>query len=171
MNHLLTLFLLISLTACTNFREPVIQIRTDIVINAPPAEVFAVLADFEQYPNWNPYHRSVQGEFVEGALLHIHIQRPDGEEIDVPPHMQTIVADREISWGGGIKGVFYGEHRFVLRPSAPGVTHLQHDEDFWGVAVPFTNISETELTKGYQGMNRALKTYVENRGSGHEITQ
>ena len=82
MNYLFPVFLLISLTACTNSREPVIQIRTDIVIQASPAEVFAVLADFERYPQWNPYHRSVQGEFVEGAPLNIHILRPDGEEVD-----------------------------------------------------------------------------------------
>jgi hypothetical protein len=171
MKHLLILLLLSALTACTNFSEPVIQIRTDIVIDAPPAEVYAVLSDFEQYPKWNPYHRSVQGEFVEGAPLQIHIRRPDGEEIDVPPHMHTIVADREISWGGGVRGVFYGEHRFLLEPRAAGATHLQHDEDFWGVAVRFTNISEAVLTEGYEGMNQALKTYVEARGSDHEFAQ
>jgi hypothetical protein len=171
MNYLFPLFLLIGLTACTNSREPVIQIRTDIVIEASPAEVFEVLADFKRYPQWNPYHRSVQGEFVEGAPLNIHIQRPDGEEIEVPPHMQSIVTDREISWGGGVKGVFYGEHRFVLTPSSNGATHLQHDEDFWGVVVQFTNISHAVLTEGYEGMNRALKVYVESRESGHEFTQ
>lgn len=171
MNYFLPVFLLISLTACTNAREPVLQIRTAIVIDAPPAEVFAVLSDFEQYPQWNPYHRSVEGEFVEGALLNIHIQRPDGEELDVPPHMQTIVTDREIVWGGGMKGVFYGEHRFLLTPDANGATHLRHDEDFWGVVVKFTNISQTVLTEGYEGMNRALKVYIESRESDHETTQ
>jgi len=164
MKKLLALLLVTSVTGCINSPEPVIQIRTDIEIDAPAAEVFAALADFEQYPAWNPYHRSVQGDFVEGAALSIHIQRPDGEEIDVPPHMQTIITDREISWGGGVKGVFYGEHRFLLEARGPGVTHLQHDEDFWGVAVRFTNISQAVLTEGYEGMNKALKIYVEAKG-------
>ena len=161
MKHLLSLVILASLSGCTNTREPVIQIRTEIVIDAPPSEVFAVLADFEQYPNWNPYHRSVLGEFVEGAPLQIHIVRPDGEEVDVPPHMRTIAPDREITWGGGVKGVFYGEHRFLLEPHSAGGTHLQHDEDFWGLAVRFSNISEAVLTQGYEGMNQALKSHVE----------
>jgi hypothetical protein len=60
--------------------------------------------------------------------------------------------------------VFYGEHRFLLEARGPGVTHLQHDEDFWGVAVRFTNISQAALTEGYEGMNQALKIYVEAKG-------
>jgi hypothetical protein len=161
MKRPIALLLLASMTGCINSPGPVIQIRTDIDIEAPAAEVFAVLADFEQYPNWNPYHRKVEGEFVEGAPLSIHIQRPDGEEIDVPPHMQTIITDREITWGGGVKGVFYGEHRFLLEARGPEHTHLIHEEDFWGVAVRFTNISQAVLTEGYEGMNRALKIRVE----------
>ncbi|MCP4372957.1 MAG: hypothetical protein GY797_33350, partial [Deltaproteobacteria bacterium] len=90
---------LMFLGGCTN-----ISIRTAIEIDAPKEEVYAVLADIESYPEWNPYHRKVEGKFVEGAALTIYVLRPDGKEVEVPPHMMRIIENEEITWGGGIRG-------------------------------------------------------------------
>jgi uncharacterized membrane protein len=53
-------------TGCSN-----IAIRTAVEINAPKQEVYAVLANLDYYPGWNPYHRRVEGKFEEGAELKI----------------------------------------------------------------------------------------------------
>lgn len=140
-----------------------IAIRTAVEIDAPSSQVYAVLADLESYPDWNPYHRKVEGDFVAGADLTVHVKRPDGKEVKVPPHMLRIEEDREITWGGGIRGIFYGEHRFILTPLGPNKTLLEHDEDFSGVAVGFADLPPDVLAEGYQLMNRALKERVENK--------
>lgn len=138
-----------------------ISIRTVVEIDAPRNQVFEVLADFERYPHWNPYHRQIDGEFKEGAELTVHVTRPDGVEVKVPPHMIRIVEDNEIIWGGGIKGIFYGEHRFILESTESGKTIVRHDEDFSGIAIGFADLPPGVIADGYHQMNMALKNKLE----------
>lgn len=146
------------LSACTTH----IPIRTEIVVQAPPERVFAVLTDFEKYPEWNPYHIRVAGKPEIGAELEVRVHRPDGKTVDVPAvHVLRLVADRELTWGGGMKGVFYGEHVFLLEPVAADRTRLVHNEDFMGLFIGFADLPPAVLTEGYNRMNRALKAYVE----------
>ena len=141
---------------CTN-----ISIRTAVEIDAPKEQVYAVLADLDSYPEWNPYHRKVEGEFKEGEELKIFVLRPDGKEVEVPPHMMRIIENKEITWGGGIKGIFYGVHTFKLQPSEQGKTVLSHNEDFSGIAVGFADLPPDVIADGYHQMNMALKALVE----------
>jgi len=145
-------------TGCSN-----IAIRTVVEIDATKDEVYAVLADLDSYPKWNPYHRKVEGTFEEGAKLKIHVSRPDGKEVEVPPHMMRIVENEEITWGGGIKGIFYGVHTFRLQPGGNGKTVLRHNEDFSGVAVGFADLPPDVIAEGYHQMNMALKALVESK--------
>ncbi len=149
---------LMFLGGCTN-----ISIRTAIEIDAPKEEVYAVLADIESYPEWNPYHRKVEGKFVEGAALTIHVLRPDGKEVEVPPHMMRIIENEEITWGGGIRGIFYGVHSFVLETQTSGKTLLKHNEDFSGFAISFADLPPDIIAEGYHQMNVALKKLVESK--------
>ena len=134
-----------------------IAIRTAVEIDAPREAVYAVLADLDAYPEWNPYHRKIQGEFEEGADMTISVTRPDGKQVEVPPHMMRIVENEEITWGGGIKGIFYGEHRFLLESTETGTTVLRHDEDFSGIAIGFADLPPGVIADGYHQMNVALK--------------
>ncbi|WP_158236038.1 SRPBCC domain-containing protein [Hydrogenovibrio sp. SC-1] len=138
-----------------------IAIRTSVEIDAPKEEVYKILADLDSYPNWNPYHRKVVGKFEEGAELKIFVLRPDGKEVEVPPHMMRIVENQEITWGGGIKGIFYGVHSFILESQAHGKTLLKHNEDFSGFAIGFADLPPDVIAEGYQQMNMALKKLVE----------
>jgi hypothetical protein len=150
--------LFLSITGCSS-----ISIRTSVEIDAPSEAVYAVLSDFESYPAWNPYHRKVKGVFQDGADLVVHVTRPDGKQVEVPPHMIRIVANKEITWGGGIRGIFYGEHSFLLEQISQDKTLLKHNEDFSGIAVGFADLPPEVIAKGYQLMNLALKERVESQ--------
>ncbi len=139
-----------------------ISIRTAIEIDAPKEDVYAVLANLENYQEWNPYHRKIDGEFAEGSDLTIYVTRPDGKQVEVPPHMITIEENREITWGGGIKGVFYGKHSFILEPIGNHKTLLKHNEDFSGLAIGFADLPSDIIAEGYHQMNRALQLKLEN---------
>lgn len=140
-----------------------ISIRTAVEIDAPRERVYQVLADLENYPNWNPYHRRVEGEFKEGEPLTVYVTRPDGVDVEVPPHMIKIDENREITWGGGIKGVFYGVHSFKLQESDSGKTLLMHNEDFTGFAISFADLPPDIIAEGYHQMNIALKRLLESK--------
>ena len=158
-NNMLVLTLLMFaaiITGCSS-----IAIRTAVQIDAPKEKVYAVLADLDSYPEWNPYHRKVEGKFEEGADLKIYVLRPDGKEVKVPPHMMRIVENEEITWGGGIRGIFYGVHSFILESDAENKTLLKHNEDFSGFAIGFADLPPDVIAEGYHQMNMALKDLLE----------
>ncbi len=161
MIRFLALSILVILAGCTTH----IPIRTEINIDAPRDVVFAKLIDFDDYANWNPYHVYVSGESEVGAELDITVQRPDGKRVDVPAvHVLRLEENRELTWGGGIKGVFYGEHVFLLESTGDGGTRLIHNEDFEGLFIGFADLPPDVLTEGYNLMNLALKTLLEDAG-------
>ena len=45
------------------------SIQTEIIINAPKEKVWKVLTDFENYPYWNTFIVSIEGELKEGSRL------------------------------------------------------------------------------------------------------
>jgi hypothetical protein len=95
------------------------HIHTEVMIHAAPEAVWSVLTDVDRYPDWNPYHVKVEtdGELVTGRRLVVQISKPNGDRVTIKPHVMRIAPGRELTWGGGIRGIFRGEHRFVLEPS------------------------------------------------------
>ncbi|MEM9495584.1 MAG: SRPBCC domain-containing protein [Pseudomonadota bacterium] len=144
--------------ACTTSKP----IETDIKIDAEPCTVFEVLADFDRYPEWNPYHIRVNGTLEVGAPLEVRVSRPDGKVVDVP-HVRLLEVEpcRTLVWGGGVSGVFRGEHRFDLVPGPANITKLSHTERFSGLFIGFADLPVDVLTQGYEEMNAALKSYIE----------
>ena len=155
---LVSLLVATALSGCTTRKT----IDTRIDIDAPPCEVYDILAAFENYPKWNPYHVRVVGSGVVGEPLEVRVARPDGVVVDVP-HMTLLEAEpcRALVWGGGVPGVFRGEHRFDLSARADGGTQLSHTEVFSGLFIGFADLSVPVLTEGYERMNEALRKEVE----------
>jgi hypothetical protein len=141
------------------------HIHTEITIAAEPATVWEAITDLNAYPAWNPYHRRVEttGDLVPGQRLVVHIRKPNDAQVVIKPHVIRIEPNRELTWGGGLKGIFHGEHRFVLEPVAGG-TRLVHSETFAGLAVRFASLDSIE--EGYELMNEALRRYVEQSATG-----
>ena len=88
----------------------------------------------------------------------VELDKPNGERVTIKPHVIRMEPERELTWGGGIRGVFQGEHRFILEPTGSG-TRLIHSEVFSGLAVRYAALGSVE--EGYELMNRALKTHAE----------
>lgn len=140
------------------------EVRTEILIERPLNKVYSALTEFDKYPQWNPYHVEVSGELKVGSKLEVNIRRPDGKEISLPPHLMVLDENREVTWGGGVKGIFYGEHRFILERVNESTTRLHHNEDFSGCAVYFADLPIEIIEQGYREMNVALKQYLESEG-------
>jgi hypothetical protein len=142
------------------------HVCTEVEIAAPPQAVWSVLADNANYPAWNPYHVQVTGEMAPGQKLMVHIHKPNGEETTVKPHLLRLVPNRELTWGGGVRGLFYGEHVFLLEETAEHHTRLIHKESFRGLAVRFVPLEA--IDEGYALMNEALKRHIEAGGTEQE---
>lgn len=139
-------------------------IRTEIVIDAPVAQVWEVLMDFDAYADWNPLFKHVSGNPAEGGTLSVLIQPNEKQGFTFSPTVLANKPPREFRWKGtfGPKRLFQGEHYFELRSLTDVQTHLIHGERFsgWLSFLLIPTILEA-VDEGFHAMNDALKVRVE----------
>lgn len=135
------------------------EIKTSIEINASPEEVWKILMNKEDYPKWNPFVKSLQGDLKKGACIAVNLQG-----MKFKPVIQTFIKNKEFSWLGhlGMKGLFDGRHLFKLIETENGNTIFEHGEQFQGFLVPLLKRKLlTETKPGFEAMNQSLKAQAE----------
>lgn len=138
-------------------------IFTEIEINASPEKVWQVLMEFDQYPDWNPFIRSISGVAAPSNTLDVFIQPPGSSGMRLKPVVLKHEPLSEFRWKGKlfISGIFDGEHYFKLEKISEGVTLFQHGEKFSGILVPFMGGILEKSKEGFMAMNTALKARCE----------
>lgn len=140
------------------------KLVADIEINATPEEVWAVLTDFDSFPEWNPFLTRLQGRIEVGRRISAHMQPAGGRGMDMTPIVTSVDPGRQIRWFGSfiVRGLFDGDH--TLRVEAMGdKTRFVQREIFTGVLVPFTRGLLARTQKSFEQMNEALKARVESK--------
>jgi hypothetical protein len=140
-----------------------LQLTTSIDIDAPPEAVWAVLSDLPSYPSWNPFIREASGQLAAGERLDLTMQPEGGRAMRFRPTVLEAEPGRELRWLGRLvaPGVFDGEHRFAIEPTAAG-SRLTQEERFTGVLVPLLARGLRKRTlPAFEQMNEALKERAE----------
>lgn len=138
-------------------------ISTTIDIQASPDAVWEVLTDFAAYRDWNPFMKRIEGVPEVGTKLVVHMSPPGGRGITFKPTVLAASPGRELRWLGklGVRGLFDGEHSFILTANADGTTQLSHGERFTGILVPLFKSTLNNSHAGFEAFNSALKQRVE----------
>ena len=139
------------------------QLHSEILIQATPAQVWAILTDFDRYADWNPFVVKATGIPEQGQRLSVTMSPPGGRPITLKPHVTEAAAGSVLEWWGhlGVRGILDGRHRFELHQVEAG-TRLVQMETFTGVLVPLLARSlDTGTLAGFNLMNAALKSRVE----------
>jgi hypothetical protein len=138
-------------------------IRTSISIDAEPERIWAVLADFDSYAEWNPLNIRAAGKAVPGAKVAMTFINPARPGTTVAQVVTVTACEpwRRLEWVGQVPLLFRGRHFFELEPK-PGGTLLRHGEDMSGlIALTFTRKKiEERFIPAYMAANRALATRV-----------
>jgi hypothetical protein len=139
------------------------KIETDVFINAKPETVWEVLTSFENHPKWNPFIKSISGEKSVGKKIEVSMQPPGVKRMTLRPVILRLEPNKEFRWKGnlGVKGIFDGEHYFVLERIADNQTKFIHGENFSGILVGITGKILDKTRVGFELMNRALKKECE----------
>lgn len=147
--------LLISITVMAK------EIKTEIVIQATPEKIWSILTDFENYPNWNPFINTIEGNATIGDKIKVSIHPPGGKKMTFRPIVITKIDKKELSWRGKllVSGLFDGEHKFELIDNKDGTVTFIQSEKFKGLFVWMFNPKKTE--DGFNRMNEKLKELAE----------
>jgi hypothetical protein len=136
-----------------------------IDIDAPPAEVWAVLTDLRSYHEWNPLFVEAGGNVAEGQRIRLRGKHPaNGRLMTVKPKIIAVQPGTELRWASGLPGIISGEHSFTLTPAGGG-TRLVQGESFKGLLTSFSGKTFANAQASFQALNEALKKRAEARVS------
>lgn len=142
------------------------EIKTEVLINATPQKVWAILANFDNYSSWNPFLQSVKGELKVGCKLTVTIKQSEAKGTTFKPTVLTVEPARQLSWLGRllIPGIFDGEHKFELFDNHNRTTTFRQSEKFSGILVSlFKKQLNSNTAAGFGAMNKKLKDLVEQK--------
>ncbi len=160
MKYLTTIMLVAFLNATVMTKE----IKTTIQINASPEKVWSILTNFENYPKWNPFIKSIKGDVKVGNKITARIEPPGAKGMTFKPRILAYETNKELKWLGHLwfSGLFDGEHIFELIDNGNGTTTFIQREKFKGLLVPmFKKMLDINSLNGFDNMNKKLKELAE----------
>ncbi len=134
-------------------------IKTSITINASKESVWKILTDFENYPKWNSFIKSVSGNVKVGNQIKIQLQG-----MIFKPTVLVFNENTEFKWLGHLwfKGLFDGEHKFIVTDNGDGTINFEQSENFSGILVKlFSKNLDKKTKRGFEQMNQELKLRAE----------
>jgi len=140
------------------------QIEVQITINVPVEVIWKVLSDFKSYPQWSPTIAEFYGEPQVGKRTKVLLTQPGGTGIKMNPIFLKIAENKELRWKGSlfVKGLFDGEHYFLIKRISQNQSQLIQGECFSGLLIPFfKKMIHGNTKKGFELFNKALKERVE----------
>jgi len=140
------------------------ELRTEIILNTPPAAVWKELTHLSAWSAWNPFIVKAKGTLKVGCTLENTFMNK-GKPMVIKPKVIHVQDQQKFAWqGSALMGGFKGEHYFILEPLTPNQTKLIQGEKFtgWLVWLILPLIKE-QTHRGFIAMNRALKTRLESK--------
>ena len=139
-------------------------ISSEIRINASPQKIWAVLTDFQKYPEWNPFIKTISGEVSVGDRIKVKIEPPGSSAMTFKPEILVFEPNKELRWLGNLlfPGLFDGEHKLELIDNQDGTAIFRQSETFRGILVPlFKKMLDNTTMNGFNLMNQKLKELAE----------
>ena len=136
---------------------------TTTIVDAPREQVWRVLADFDAYPEWNPYIRRVEGRPEEGGTLDLRLEPPGGDAQDVSASVLIFRPPRKIQWQSRLlaPGLRDLEYEVIVEPVGPNRAQVFQQARHEGLLVAF--VDEEETRAGLLALSRALKARAESK--------
>jgi hypothetical protein len=138
------------------------RIETQVDLPAEPSVVWEQLVDTDSIGSWNPFITSLSGVIEVGERLQVRIAPVGGRPMTFKPRVTIVEPAHRLEWLGtmGVPGLFDGRHSFTLTQVGIGCRLVQA-EDFSGALVPFTGRLLSKTEAGFEAMNAALLSRLE----------
>ena len=140
------------------------EIHTQIDIKASAERAWQVLIDFNNYSQWNPFIRQINGAPKVGTKLEIHLHTASGKRRIYKPTVTKLEPYHELRWFGKsfVPGIFNGERIFILEPLKTNHVRFIHREIFTGLGAALAGDRlDKDMYQSFVEMNNAFKEKVE----------
>jgi hypothetical protein len=149
----------------------VVEART--TIHAPIATVWAVLMDLEAYSEWSTMLIVEQPTPLRlHGTVRLRLSLPNGPAYSFVPEIVRLEENKHFAWRQktGIRGIFDGEHHFILTPVSTERTELHNYERYSGLLSPIIKRLPMmqSAPSGFKRMNDEIKHRSESLASGME---
>ncbi len=143
------------------------EVEVFVEIDAPPAAVWDALLSFEDYPEWDPISRTIEGVTVESDdRRHRGFAAGRGRR-SVESSIVAIEPDRRLAWLDRfvVPFAFDRYHEFRLEPIDDGErTRLLQRETVRGALVPLV-FDDARVERAFVAMNEAIAARAERPAS------
>ncbi len=139
------------------------SIYTDIVINAPINEVWNVLRDFDNYPEWSSSIQGITGDISNGGEVIVDATLPNGSIIGFH-HILIYEEGIRFGWSDSLGiGTIMDNHMFIVEMISECQTRFIQTDEFRGIGnADFSTESLANTTlEVYPIFNNELKQRVE----------
>lgn len=120
------------------------SVHSEVKLSSSPSEVWAVLTNTDDFPEWNSVFRVENGSLLEGETIVYKFQQDAQTAYSISTKVKELKTQEHINQAGGIPGVLTFDHHYMLEPIQDG-TKLTVHETYRGVGVPFWNPKEVQL--------------------------
>ena len=140
-----------------------IELRTEIEIQATPEKVWQVLTSLDQYSEWNPFIHHAIGKAKVGETVDI-TARSGSKEMTFHCTVIKVEPNKELCWKYhiGLPFLFRGEHSFSIEKAEGNKIRFIDREICTGLlASTQAKNMDTNSRQGFEAMDKALKARAE----------
>ena len=129
-------------------------------IAATPQQVWEILVQTEDYPDWDPGMVRVAGRLAHGEKVKFFTKFSPERAFGVT--VTTFEPGQKMVLTGGLPlGLFKSERTHTLEPGAAGTTAFRTEEIFSGILLPIFGRSLPDLTASFEAFVAGLKQRAE----------
>jgi uncharacterized protein YndB with AHSA1/START domain len=139
------------------------ELVSEIDIGAPVDRVWEIVADFERYPEWNPYVVRIHGILEEGSEVAMDLAPPDRDPMVSRATVADVSPPRRMAfeWVSEDPDLLDGDSEYVIEPTRNGCRVTYRMRLSGQLAEGVTHRLEDRNDLGTEMMLAALKARAE----------
>lgn len=130
-------------------------------IKAPPARIWSLLTNAEDFPRWCSTVTSMKGPIQHGQKLTLTVAAAPGRTFT--PRVTKLEPDSFMEWSDGMAPMFKGVRTFTLSPKPDGSTDFSMVEVLSGLMLPMIKGSLPDFGPSFEVYAADLKNEAERK--------
>ena len=143
------------------------EVRTEITIRSSPAAVWGMLTDVDNYPDWHPYIKKIEGKLSPKSKIKVTYKKDDTREGTFSAYIIDNEVNKQLSWGGSLDFIFRAKHYYSIEAVGTDSVRLIQGEYWRGIfGGMYGKKIYRDTARKFELMNQKLKEILEKKSGG-----